>query len=623
MNAYRTQILMTLRLMTRARGVIFFAYLLPLAFFFMFGQLFRADRGGASQVVGMVLTLGVLGSGFFGAPMIAVMNREQNILRRFKVAPLGPAPILVSSLIVSLLNYLPLAALLIILANRVYGMPVPDRLGSLFLFVSLGLLAFCSIGNIIAAVVNSMQEAQIVGQLFYMPMLLLGGATIPVTLMPNWLQVLTQYLPSTHYNTGIQSIFRGHESILDNWPAAGALIATIALGTFIAIKLFRWEKEEKMRPAARLWLAAVLGPFLLIGAWQTYAKTNMVKQRVLARSLERSRSWLIQDARLFVGDGQVIERGSVLIRDGKIAEIYTGTPPEPKSVHAELVDAAGKTLLPGLIDTSVRLSLPGTLAPTADDFRDLDSNVDRELAAYLFSGVTGVLSAGDPADIVARHRQVLQSGEKLGAELFGGQGALPAKRRGPFNEPTSPRELAQMKDSGFFYEPALDLLEATGHVGSGRTDLIDGSIVQQVAPKGLLDKTRQALTSKANAAPTETLPVEVPKTNLLTAYRAGVSLVTGTESGTPLLIHGPAIHRELQLWVQAGIPPAAALQAATHNPARLLGASDRIGLIQKGYEANLLLVDGNPLQDISATERIFNVFFKGERINRGNLLERN
>ena len=622
MNAYRTQIRMTLRLMTRTRGVIFFGYLLPLVFFFMFGQMFRADQGGASQVVSMVLTLGVLGSGFFGAAMIAVMNREQNILRRFKVAPLGPAPILVSSLIVSLLNYLPLAALLIILANRVYGMPMPDRLGSLFLFVSLGLLAFCSIGNIIASVVNSMQEAQIVGQLFYMPMLLLGGATIPVALMPNWLQVLTQYLPSTHYNTGLQAIFRSHETILDNWSAAGALVATIAVGTFLAIKLFRWEKEERMRPAAKLWLAAVLGPFLLIGAWQTYAKTNVVKQRVLARNLERSRSWLIQDARLFIGDGRVVERSSILIRDGKIAEIYNGTAPEPKSVHAEAVNAAGKTLLPGLIDTSVRLSLPGTIAPTADDFRDLDSNVDRALAAYLFSGVTAVLSAGDPAELVARHRQVLQSGEKLGAELFGGQSAHLVKRRGSFKEPISPAELPQMKDSGVFYEPALEVVEATGEVGSGRTDLIDGSIVQQVAPKGLLENTRQALTSKANTAQTDPLPVEVPKTNLLTAYRAGVSLVTGTESGIPLLIHGPAIHRELQLWVQAGIPPAAALQAATYNSARLLGASDRIGLIQKGYEANLLLVDGNPLQDISATERISNVFFKGERINRGNLLER-
>src|SRR5688572_27121272 len=152
MGAYRAQILMTLRLMIRNRGALFFGYLLPIGFFFMFGQLFRAEQGGATQVISMVLTIGVLGSGFFGAAMIAVMNREQNVLRRFKVAPISPAPILVSSLIVSLLNYLPMAALMLFLANRVYGMAIPDQLGSLFIFVSLGLLAFCALGNIIAAV---------------------------------------------------------------------------------------------------------------------------------------------------------------------------------------------------------------------------------------------------------------------------------------------------------------------------------------------------------------------------------------------------------------------------------------------------------------------------------------
>ena len=84
---------------------------------------------------------------------------------------------------------------------------------------------------------------------------------------------------------------------------------------------------------------------------------------------------------------------------------------------------------------------------------------------------------------------------------------------------------------------------------------------------------------------------------------------------------GPGIHRELQLWVEAGIPPAIALQAATYNAARLLRADQRIGLIRKGYEASLLLVDGNPLQDISATERISTVFFKGERVNRADLFD--
>jgi imidazolonepropionase-like amidohydrolase len=109
--------------------------------------------------------------------------------------------------------------------------------------------------------------------------------------------------------------------------------------------------------------------------------------------------------------------------------------------------------------------------------------------------------------------------------------------------------------------------------------------------------------------------------NLLAAMRAGVTLVTGTDAGNPTIIHGPGLHRELQLWIEAGIPPGVALQAATFNGAQLLRASDRMGLIKKGYQANLLLVDGNPLKDISVTERISMVMFKGERVARSELFD--
>lgn len=69
---------------------------------------------------------------------------------------------------------------------------------------------------------------------------------------------------------------------------------------------------------------------------------------------------------------------------------------------------------------------------------------------------------------------------------------------------------------------------------------------------------------------------------MLRAYKAGVLLVTGSDPGNMLALHGPTVHRELQLWVQAGIPPQAALHAATYNAAKLLRADKRIGLIRKG-----------------------------------------
>jgi imidazolonepropionase-like amidohydrolase len=77
----------------------------------------------------------------------------------------------------------------------------------------------------------------------------------------------------------------------------------------------------------------------------------------------------------------------------------------------------------------------------------------------------------------------------------------------------------------------------------------------------------------------------------------------------------------LQLWVQAGIPASIVLQAATRNSAHLLGAGDRIGQIKKGYEASLLLVNGDPMQNISATEQVSTVVFKGEVISRTRLFQ--
>jgi imidazolonepropionase-like amidohydrolase len=95
----------------------------------------------------------------------------------------------------------------------------------------------------------------------------------------------------------------------------------------------------------------------------------------------------------------------------------------------------------------------------------------------------------------------------------------------------------------------------------------------------------------------------------------------GTDSGNPMVFHGPGLHRELQLWVEAGIPVTVALQAATVNAAKLLRADKRIGAIRAGLDADLLLVDGNPLQEIAATSRISLVVFKGERIRRAALFE--
>ncbi len=728
LNSYLTQIRMNLLLTLRNRMALFFSFIFPLIFFFAFSQ--GSGGGNGQQIVNLVLGLGVLGSGLFGVGMRAVQDREQNILRRFKVAPIGPGEILVSGLVTVMALQLPNMAFIVFLAHRMFGAPWPPQPVSLLIFVSLGLMAFASIGGIIAALVNSMQEGVLLTQLFYFPMLFLSGVTIPIAIMPSWLQTVAQFIPMTYFTTGLQPILLGSETLYDNLASAAALLLTAVVGTFLAAKLFRWEKEEKLRPAAKLWLLAVLGPFFVLGAWQMHAKTNIAKAKVLGRELQRNRTLLIRDARLFVGDGTVIDQGSVLIKGGKIAEIYTGPAPDAKSLRADLIEAAGKTLLPGLIDVHVHLGAPGLPITDPKFYQDPDANFDRELAAYLFSGVTAVKSAGDELDMVLKHRATIASGERLGAELFavgpmfttaGGHGTeyaryMPESMRASFNEqlvrvPKSAEEaraqvndlkqrgvdgikaildggggseifnrldpamlkaisdaahaaklpivthtgnsqdvadaldagvdgiehgsmrdripealFTKMKAMGVTFDPTLSVLEGMQAYVAGKTGLLDRSLVQQVVPQEFLRQVKDSLNSPGAQAARKAIGgypmrLDLAKLNLAAAYRAGVTLVTGTDAGNPMVVHGPSLHRELQLWVEAGIPPAAALEAATYNAAKLLRADQRIGLIRKGYDASLLLVDGNPLQDISATERISTVFFKGEPVNRSTLFD--
>src|ERR1700741_1907445 len=99
-----------------------------------------------AQVIASVIMIGVLGNGFFGAGMRAVQDRETNVLRRFKVAPINAAPIIVASLVSGLVSYLPTVALFLLLARAVYHMPLPANMLSVLLFISLGMVAFRSMG---------------------------------------------------------------------------------------------------------------------------------------------------------------------------------------------------------------------------------------------------------------------------------------------------------------------------------------------------------------------------------------------------------------------------------------------------------------------------------------------
>ena len=731
MRAYIALFRSNMRLTMRDRSVLFFNFLFPFIFFFAFAELFHAGTGqGIAYFVGTVLTMGILGNGLWGAGMRSVQEREADILRRFKVTPITPLPILTAAMVSGWLLYLPVVVVLVGLAHFQYGMPFPRNWVSLFAMVTLGVCSLRAIGLILASVSNTMQEAMIAIQILYMSMLFLSGATIPSALLPNWAQTVAEFMPAAYLVTGFQGIFFRQQSLADNLAAVAGLAVTIVVGMFLAMQLFRWEKGEKIAPRKKVWVLAVLAPFLVLGCWRAYSKEHLGQNEAMFRDLQRTGVFLIRNTRVFVGDGTMVENASVLVRDGRIAEIYPGAGPDVNSLRADVVEGAGKTLLPGLIDAHIHLTASGGISLSAQD-NDPAATMPHAAAALLYSGITAARSVGDGLNASKKLRGETAAGNRLGSLLFicgpmftteGGHGteflqtipdALRSSMQGEWvRTPKTPEEarrdvkelkaagvdgikaileagwgegmlynrldlllvrsvaeearaqklplavhtgdardvtdaveigaasvehgswrddipdavLETMAAQGVYLDPTLGVAEAYAQFFAGKPDLLNNSLVQQSVTASVFRSTREFLASgKSVNADKSALfqgALEQGRANLLRAWKAGVPLVMGTDAGNPLVFHGPSLHHELQLWVQAGIPATVALQAATRNAAALLGAAQRFGTIRKGLEANLLLVDGNPLQDITATERISLVVFEGERLRRAEIFEK-
>jgi ABC-2 type transport system permease protein len=271
MKQYLAIIAMDIKLALRLRAVIFFNYLFPLFFFFGFAKFLGRSQqlGGMVYVVNMSITFGVLGSGFFGAGIRAIQERELNILRRYKVTPITPAPLLVGSMVTGWIIFLPYIVLLLLMAHYLYQMPMPAHMLQLLVFISLGLIAFRSLGLVIASVANTMQEGTILVQLCYLPMVLLSGATVPEEAFHGVMKAIHNFMPATYLVRGMRSMMLNGEGLADkaNLAAAGVMLLTIVGGGLISMKLFRWEKEEKIRGRAKLWVLVVLLPFLVMGVW--------------------------------------------------------------------------------------------------------------------------------------------------------------------------------------------------------------------------------------------------------------------------------------------------------------------------------------------------------------------
>jgi imidazolonepropionase-like amidohydrolase len=378
----------------------------------------------------------------------------------------------------------------------------------------------------------------------------------------------------------------------------------------------------------------------------------------------------IDDVRLFDGE-HTTAHGSLVFRDDRIVEVNGPTP------CATTVAGAGKTLLPGLIDSHTHLWEEGQLR-TALRFgvtTELDMMTSPQIAATLRKAAA---ARRDLADLRSAGSAVTAPGGHGTEYGF----PVPTLARAEDAEAFVAARAAEGSDYlKIIYTPDVSYfrsidratlqasveaahrhgLAAIVHVDTLRaaTDALEAgadglahlfrdqaatpsfvalarshgafvvptlTVIRSVAGKSQADELladphlRAKLSAEEATSLKKTFPLSgarVDEDGVSRSVRmlrdAGVPLLAGTDAPNPGTMHGASLHGELALLVAAGLTPSQALASATSVPARTFHLSDR-GRLAPGLRADLLLVDGDPTTDILATRAISAVWRGGEKV---------
>lgn len=343
----------------------------------------------------------------------------------------------------------------------------------------------------------------------------------------------------------------------------------------------------------------------------------------------------LTNARAF--DGLQLRKPSTVVIDGD----RIGTDPS----GATVIDAGGATVLPGLIDAHIHLA-------NEADLRELRN----------FGVTTGLVMASWPPVLVnsLRGRPGLPDLRTAGIPAAGKGGAhamMPGfPQDGIVTTPGQARRFvaARISDAADYIkvvaergspegpdQPTLTVLVETAHeygklvvahavtAGAYAMAIEAGAdVLTHVPLDQALDETAVARMARHGRIVVPTLTMmermtrvgagsgyDQARASVNALYHAGVPVLAGTDAnsapGAPASVpHGASLHDELELLIDVGLTPVDVLRAATCLPAHHFGLSDR-GTIAPGQRADLLLIDGDPLTDITATRKIRRIWCAG------------
>lgn len=176
------------------------------------------------------------------------------------------------------------------------------------------------------------------------------------------------------------------------------------------------------------------------------------------------------------------------------------------------------------------------------------------------------------------------------------------------------------KDMESAVRAGADFIEHIIAVGATVTEINDELITLLKEHKTVVDPTMVSIVNWDKGQVAGAAPVS---RSLLKAVRklfdAGIPLLVGCDSGIPFVPYGESVHQELELFAEAGIPPLDILRMATLGNAEAFGIAGDCGSIEVGKAADLVVLNRDPIEDISATRSILMVIKDG-KIVRDDLL---
>jgi len=245
---FRHELRGELLLYTRSRELAFFTFLLPIVFFVLLGSTYGDDtvdgvKGSHFLEAGMI-GYGAISIAFAGLAIVLVIRRETGILKRLRATPL-PAWAYVSALLSAFLIAFAVEVVAILVLGRVlFGIPFPDRIGSLTLALLLGAISFCGLGIGLTALIRSAEGASAVVNAIYLPAAFLAGAFFSPRHFPAVLRAIADVLPLTYFLRLIRNVMLHGEQIWTQGTNVAVIAAWGVLGVVIALRSFRWEPHE-------------------------------------------------------------------------------------------------------------------------------------------------------------------------------------------------------------------------------------------------------------------------------------------------------------------------------------------------------------------------------------------